>query len=132
MTSDYGYLDMIYNQMCKNKRLMELLGNPKSAKERNEKIHRTITPLEYATTEKVNFLSIYFSSTTETDNDYVVRGFFMVDYYARNRGDMSEMLRVVREIMADNDIRYQSSHAISSDTKGIYRWRDVYRPLLFN
>lgn len=132
MTTDYGYLDMIYTQMCGNAKLMNLLGNPKSATERNEKIHRFITPLEYATKDKLNFLSIYFSSTTETDNDYVVRGYFTVDYYAKSRSDMNKMLEVVREIMGENDIRYQSSHQIASDTKGVYRYRDIFRPLIFN
>lgn len=145
MTSDDKLLDVLFSKLCKNEELRKELGikaNPTGSKEEmnkfwkkcNDKIHRQITPLDYATSDKLNFISMYYSGSTETDNDYVVRGFLQVDYYAKNRESAVKIKNLVREIFKeyDEDIRYQNGYSIASPTKGIFHYRDTFRPLLFN
>ena len=104
MTGDLELLNVLYAKFCKNDELMGLLGNPKTPKERVARIHREITPLEYATEKNVNFISMYLSSATETDNIYVVRAFLNVDYYAASREQLARMKSIVTEILRDMDM----------------------------
>lgn len=144
MTSDDELLDVLFSKLCENEVLRELLGitaNPESADQEendlfwtqcNNKIHRQITPLDYATSDNLNFISMYYSGSTETDNDYVVRGFLQVDYYVSDRDIAVEIKKIVREVLAEYDLRRQNGYEIASSTKGIFHYRDTYRPLLFN
>lgn len=132
MTEDLELLNVLYAKFCKNDELMGLLGNPKTPKERVARIHREITPLEYATEKNVNFISMYLSSATETDNIYVVRAFLNMDYYAASREELARMKRIVTEILRDMDIFCVSTYNVPSDTKGVYRYKQMFRPLIWS
>ena len=131
MTDDMGVLDDVYRKLKKNKDLMKLLGNPKTEGEINRRIRRELTPLSYATVDNVNFVSIYFSSATETDNIYVLRGFLCVDYYAKSRADLKAMKRIITEELREEDFFVGSCYNLPSDTKGVYKYAQRYRPLMF-
>ena len=131
MLDDMELLDELYAACWKNAELASLLSNPSTPKERSERIHREITPMSYATAEKVNFISMYFGSATETDNIYVIRGFLIVDYYARSRNDIKKMKSLVSEILQDKDIFRVSAGSIPSETKGVFIYSEKYRPLVW-
>lgn len=123
---------MIYRDFWKNTELTALLGNPKTPGERAEKIRRSITPLYYETANKLNFLDIYISSTTETDNIYVTRAFFTVDFYCKSITDMNRMIDLVGDILLNRNIMCENQHGIASETKGVYRYRMIFRPLIWS
>lgn len=131
MTDDFGLLDEVYSMLCKNRELMALLGSPKTPSERNNKIRREITPLSFVTVENLNFMSIYLSSTTETDNIYVVRAFLNVDYYAKSREELAKIKRLVTETLREKDYFAGSMYSIPSETKGVYSYTQKFRPLIF-
>lgn len=132
MNDDLGLLNVLYKKFCQNDELMELLGNPQTPEERVARIHREITPLEYATADNVNFISMYLSSATETDNLYVVRAFLNIDYFAASREEMAQMKSIVTEILRDMDIFCTSMYNVPSDTKGVYRYKQMFRPLIWS
>lgn len=132
MLSDRELLNTIYKKLWENQDLSKLLGSPKNAAERNLRIHRGITPLSYATADNVNFISIYLSSATETDNIYVVRAFLNVDYYGRSHSDLMAMSEIVNDILQRMDIFCTSKYDIASDTKGVYRYTQKFRPLIWS
>lgn len=131
MTDDLGLLDDLYHQFCQNTDLMKLLGNPQTPQARNDRIRRELTPLSYATTNNVNFISIYLSSATETENIYVVRAYLHVEYYTKSREDLAKIKRLVTEILRDNGYFATSMYNLPSETKGIYRYIQSFRPLIF-
>ena len=132
MRNDLDLLDVLYKKFCQNDELMELLGNPQTTDEKVARIHREITPLEYATVDNVNFISMYLSSATETDNIYVVRAFLNIDYYAGSPSDMARMKSIVTEILRGMDIFCTSMYNVPSDTKGVYRYKQMFRPLIWS
>lgn len=132
MRDDLDLLNVLYAKFCQNDELMELLGNPKTPEERVARIHREITPLEYATVDNVNFISMYLSSATETDNLYVVRAFLNIDYFAGSREDLARMKRIVTEILRGMDIFCTSMYNVPSDAKGVYRYKQMFRPLIWS
>lgn len=132
LTNDDELLDELYVKFCKDAELMKLLGNPRDSKKRKEKIRRTITPLDDATCKALNFISMHYSSSTETANSYIVRGFLHIDYYAKDRETAVKIKKCVRKIMTDECYRRSSSYDIASSTKGIFHTRDTFRPLLRN
>ena len=132
MRDDLELLNVLYKKFCQNDELMELLGNPQTPEERVARIHREITPLEYATADNVNFISMYLSSATETDNLYVVRAFLNIDYYAGSREELARMKSIVTEILRGMDIFCTSMYNAPSDTKGVYRYKQMFRPLIWS
>lgn len=132
MTDDMELSDLIYEKLVQNKDFMDLVGNPKTAKERNARIRREICPMEYATAENVNFISMYLSSATETDNLYVTRGFFNIDFYTKNREDCRKMKSIVMDIMNSMDFHCVSMYNTQVDTKGVFKYTQKYRPLLWS
>ena len=131
MTDDLDLLDDLYKRFLADPELFTLLGSPKSPEERNERVHRELTPMSYATINRVNFISIYLSSATETDNKYVVRGFLNVEFYGKSRTDIKKMKKRVESIMDDLDMTCTSKYNVPSDTKGIHRYTLKYRPLVW-
>lgn len=131
MTDDFGIVDEVYGYLKNNKDFMALLGNPKTPMERNEKIRRDITPMSFVTTDKLNFISIYLTSTTETENIYVVRAFLSIDYYAKSREDLAKMKRLVTNILGEHNYIAGSMYNIPSETKGVYSYTQKFRPLIF-
>lgn len=129
MNGDFELLDLLYIKLYRAQGLLELLGNPSTPEAKNERIRRELTPLDYITADKVNCLAMYFSSGTETNNLYVVRGFLNLDYFTKSREDLKKIQRIVSQVMIDNDIFRVSFHNESSDTKGIFRYTEKYRPL---
>lgn len=132
MTDDMELSDLIYEKLIQNKEFMNLVGNPKTAKERNVRIRREICPMEYATAENVNFISMYLSSATETDNLYVTRGFFNIDFYTKNREDCRKMKTIVMDIMNSMDFHCVSMYNTQADAKGVFKYTQKYRPLLWS
>nr|DAM93972.1 MAG TPA: hypothetical protein [Caudoviricetes sp.] len=131
MLDDMELLDTVYAACWKNAELTALLGNPTTPKARSERIHREITPMSYATADNVNFISMYFSSATETDNIYAIRGFLTVDYYCKSHGDIKKLKRIVTQILQDMDIFCTSRASIASDVKGVFIYSEKYRPLIW-
>lgn len=131
MTDDLGLLDDLYHQFCQNADLMKLLGSPQTPQARNDRIRRELTPLSYATTNNVNFISMYLSSATETENIYVVRAYLHIEYYTKSREDLAKIKRLVTEILRDNGYFAVSMFNLPSETKGIYRYVQSFRPLIF-
>lgn len=132
MTEDLELLNILYAKFCQNDDLMKLLGNPQTSEERVARIHREITPLEYATEKNVNFISMYLSSATETDNIYVVRAFLNIDYFAASMSELARMKSIVTEILRDMDIFCTSMYNVPSDTKGVYRYTQKFRPMIWS
>lgn len=129
MVDDLEFLDELYDKFCADEGLMELLGNPKTPKEKNERIHRTITPLDYATKDKVNFIVMHFSSATITHNLWVARGYLHIEYYTKNREDLKNIRRIVKRILEEEHLLAVSWYNVSSNVKGIIRYKDIFRPL---
>lgn len=132
MTDDMSLADKIYDKLRKNTEFMKLLGKPKTATERNMKIRREICPLDFATADNVNFICIYLSSATETANVFVTRGFLNIDFYAKNREECRKMKNIVMEIMNELDMHCVSMYQEESDTKGVFKYTQKYRPLLWS
>lgn len=132
MNDSFELLDNLYDKFLQNDKLMELLGNPQEVEEQSAKIRKEVTPLDYATEENVNFISMYLSSATETDNIYVVRAFLNIDYFAGTPYDLAEMTRIVTEILREQDIFCTSMYSMPSDTKGVYRYTQKFRPLIWS
>ena len=131
MYGDLELLDELYDRLYRNADLVKLLGDPKTPVERNERIRREITPVKLATADKVNFVSMYFSSATETDNVYVARGFLNVDYYAKSREDLRKIQTLVKAVFEDNYLLRVSFQNVESYTKGVFCYTEKYRPLIF-
>lgn len=131
MYGDLELLDVMYNKLWKAEGLAELLGDPKTPRERNERIRREITPDKLVTVDKVNFLSMYFSAAIETNNIYVVRGFLHVDYYTKNREDLRKIQRIVKREFEKNYLLRTSFCNFESYTKGVVCYEEKYRPLIF-
>lgn len=125
-------INTLYKDILKNSDLYKLLGSPKTPEERNERVRRDITPLYYETADKVNFLSIYSTSTTETDNMFFTRAFLNIDFFCKSIADRDKMVKLIGDITLDEDIICTSQHTIASDTKGVYRYRMVFRPLVWS
>jgi len=125
-------LATIYQKLWENKELAKMLGNPPSARSRSERIRMGITPLSYATAEKVNFISMYLSSTTETENIFAVRAFLNIDFYGRTYSDLLRMTELVGEVMLDMGIMCDSTYDIPSTTKGVYICTQKYRPIIWS
>lgn len=130
MTDD-ELIDDLYSAMTKDEELMKILGMPKTSKERNLRIRRELTPLSEATSDNVPFLSLYLSSSTETENVYITRAFLNVDFYARNRAEMKKLKSHVRRIFENKSLLSESQYDIASDTKGVYRFTMKFRPLIW-
>ncbi|BAL84684.1 hypothetical protein SELR_pSRC400330 (plasmid) [Selenomonas ruminantium subsp. lactilytica TAM6421] len=122
----------IYQELWKDADLAKLLGNPKTPQERSERIRMGITPLSYATADKVNFISMYLSSTTETENIYAVRAFLNVDYYGKSYSDLLQMSEIVGRVMERLGILCDSSYDVASNTKGVYIYTQKYRPIIWS
>ena len=131
MYGDLELLDVLYKQLYRNEELVQLLGNPSTPVERNERIRREITPVKLISIDKVNFISIYFSSATETNNIYVARGFLNVDYYTKSREDLSAIQSIVKRILEENYLLRVSFRDESTYTKGVCCYVERYRPLVF-
>ena len=131
MYGDLELLDVLYERLYENEELVSLLGNPQTALERNEKIRREITPVKLISIDKVNFISMYFSSATETNNIYVVRGFLCVDYFTKSREDLRDIQRIVKDVLEKNYLLRVSFRNEDSYTKGITCYVERYRPLIF-
>ena len=131
MMTDNELVNSLYKQFCEDKELMKLLGSPKTAKARQEKVRRGITPLSYVTEDKVNFISLHYSSFTQTENIFVIRGFLHVEYFAKSREDLDKIRKIVKEIMLQNDLLCSSSYDVASDVKGVVQYTDKFRPLCF-
>ena len=129
MKEDFELLDELYEEFCNNEELMTLLGSPRTPNQKNERVRRKICPLEYATADKVNFISMYFSSGTLTENPYVLRGYLCVDYFTRNQEDLKKIRAIVHKVMEEHYIFRCSFYDVASDTKGVYRYADRFRPL---
>lgn len=132
MLSRRELLTRIYQEVWKDKELAKLLGNPKTSKARSEKVRMGITPLSYATAEKVNFISIYLSSCTETENVYAVRAFLNVDYYGKSWSEAMKMSEIVGDIMERMGILCESSYDVASPAKGVYVFTQKYRPIIWS
>ena len=131
MYGDLELLDVLYERLYKNADLVKLLGNPQTPVERNERIRREITPVKFATVDKLNFISMYFSSATETDNIYVVRGFLCVDYFAKSREELCKIQAVAKQIFEENYLLRTSFRNEDAYTKGVFWYVERYRPLIF-
>lgn len=131
MLTNNELLNEIYKKMWQDEGLAALLGNPKTPQEKRSRIIRGVTPLSYATADHVNFINLYLSSATETDNLYVVRAFLNVDYYGRSHADLMKMSQIVSELLQKMDIFCTSMYDIPSDTKGVYRYTQKFRPLVW-
>lgn len=131
MYGDLEILDELYQKLWRNEELVGLLGNPKTPVERNERIRREITPVKLITVDKLNFISMYFSSATETDNIYVVRGFLDVEYYTRNREELRKIQSIVNAVFEDNYLLRVSFGNQETYTKGVFCYYERYRPLIF-
>ena len=131
MYGDLELLDVLYERLYKNADLVKLLGNPQTPVERNERIRREITPVKFATVDKLNFISMYFSSATETDNIYVVRGFLCVDYFAKSREELCKIQAVAKQIFEENYLLRTSFRNEDSYTKGVFWYIEHYRPLVY-
>ena len=131
MYGDIEILDVLYQQLYQQPEIVALLGNPQTPVERNEKIRREITPVKLITVDKLNFISMYFSSATETDNIYVVRGFLNVEYFTKNREDLRKIQAIVNSVFEDNFLLRVSFGNSASYTKGIFAYEERYRPLVF-
>ena len=131
MYGDLELLDELYYKLLANEELLHLLGDPQTAVERNEKIRREITPIKFATVDKLNFISMYFSSATETNNIYVVRGFLCVEYFTRSREDLRNIQAVAKQIFEDNYLLRTSFRNEDAYTKGVFWYVERYRPLIF-
>lgn len=131
MYGDSELLDELYYKLFANADLARLLGDPQSSVERNEKIRREITPVKFATVDKLNFIAMYFSSATETDNIYVVRGFLCVDYFTRSREDFKNIQAVTKQIFEDNYLLRTSFRNEDSFAKGVFWYTERYRPLIY-
>ena len=129
MTDD-DYIDKIYSLMIADKELMGILGNPKTPKEKNLRIRRELTPLSEATAENVPLISLYITSTTETENIWLSRAFLNADIYAKNRAEMKVIKKCVKRIFESTGQLSESQHDIKSDTKGVSRYRFIYRPII--
>ncbi len=131
MYKDLELLDELYARLYENEELTALLDNPVTASERNERIRRELTPLKFATVDNVNFLSMYFSSGTETNNIYVIRGFLHVDYFTKTREDCRSIQSIVNKILEENYLLRVSFANEASYTKGVFGYSEKYRPLIF-
>ena len=131
MYGDIEILDVLYQQLYQQPELVTLLGNPKTPIERNEKIRREITPVKLITVDKLNFISLFFSSATETDNIYVVRGFLNVEYFTKNREDLRKIQVIVNSVFEDNFLLRVSFGNSDAYTKGVFCYYERYRPLVF-
>lgn len=132
MLSRRDLFSTIYKRLWKDKELAKLLGSPKDNIGRSERIRMGITPLSYATAEKVNFISMYLSSSIETENIYAVRGLLNIDYYGKTYSDALRMSEIVGRIMEEMDIMCDSAHDVPSDTKGVYIFKQIYRPVMWS
>ena len=56
---------------------------------------------------------MYLSSATETDNLYVTRGFFNIDFYTKNREDCRKMKTIVMDIMNSMDFQEQMEYLVN-------------------
>ncbi|MBR1579754.1 MAG: hypothetical protein IJ668_04575 [Selenomonadaceae bacterium] len=131
MYGDLEILDEMYSRLYKREDLVKLLGSPQTPLERNEKIRREITPVKLVTADKLNFIGMYFSSATETDNVYVARGFLNVDYYAKSREDLRKIQSIVKDVFEENYLLRVSFRNEESYTKGIFCYVERYRPLVY-
>ncbi len=131
MFGDLELIDVLYNKLWQNEELTALLGNPQNSTARNEKIRREVTPVKLITVDKLNFISMYFSAATETDNIYVVRGFLVVEYYTKSREDLRKIQAIVKRIFEKRKLLRVSFYNTESLTKGIYCYTEKYRPLVF-
>ena len=131
MYDDLGLLDKLYSELYKNEELIQLLGNPSSSSERNERIRREITPIKFATADNINFISMYFGSGTETNNIYVIRGFLHVDYFTKNREEFRKIQIIVKAVFEQNYLLRVSFSNEEAYTKGIFCYGEKYRPLVF-
>ena len=131
MYGDLEILDVLYERLYRNEELIALLGSPKTAVERNEKIRREITPVKLITIDKANFISMYFSSATETDNVYVARGFLNVDYYTKSREDLRKIQELVKGVFEENYLLRVSFRNVETYAKGVHCYTEKYRPLVY-
>ena len=132
MLSRRELLTRIYQEVWKDKELAKLLGNPKNSKARSEKVRMGITPLSYATADKVNFISMYLSSCTETENVYAVRAFLNIDYYGKSWNDSLKMSEIMGSIMERLGILCESSYDVAPISKGVYVFAQKYRPIIWS
>ncbi len=132
MLSRRELFSRIYQEMWKDKELAKMLGNPQTPQGRSERVRMGITPLSYATADKVNFISMSMSSTTETENKHAVRAFLCIDYYGKTFSDALKMSEIVGRIMEELDIMCESSYDVASDTKGVYIFKQNYRPIIWS
>ena len=131
MIDDMDLLDEIYFALKTNDRFCELVGRPKTTQLWEEKIRREICPDDEVSASKLNFISIYLSSATETDNVYVSRGFLNVDYYCKSRIECREMKRIVKSVLEDMGMFCTSMYNTASGIKGVYKYTQKYRPLVW-
>ena len=131
MLSRRETLALIYKELWKDEELAKLLGNPTTPRGRSERVRMGITPLSYATAERVNFISLYYSSTIETENMYATRGLLNIDYYGRNYTDLLRMTEIVGRILEEHDIMCDTSHDVPSDTKGVFIYKQIYKSVVW-
>ena len=131
MMYDDELIDLLYDKMAKDKELMAVLKNPSSQKGLNLRIRRELTPLSEATAANVPFIAMYLSSSTETDNIYVTRAFLNIDFYASNRSEMKKLKSHVRRVLETENLLTVSQYNQPSETKGVYRYTQKYRPLIW-
>lgn len=131
MNTGFGTVDDVYIAFLADVELMALLGNPLNATTRNEKLRREICPLDDISTQKLNFISFYFSSATETTNIYVNRGFFNVDFYATDRVAARKMTERVSEVLVNQGFFSSSEYNEASGIKGVFKYTIKYRPLIW-
>lgn len=131
MTNDFDLLDEVYLNLYKQADLITLLDSPQTPEEKNERIRRELSPLDFVTIDQTNFICLYFSSATETDNIFVSRSFFHVDYFAKSRSDLKKLSAIVNRTMNQLHFLRTSFYHESSFTKGIFRYCEIFRPLIF-
>ena len=127
--TDNEVMEKIYKALVQDKEVMAILGNPRTPKERRDKIHMTRKELEVLDGASMPMLVMFWHGGGDTQNSYYIRQSLVIQYYATDREQGVRLKGAVRRVMTTMDYRRSSS----GDNSGkFFCCSDIFKVIVWN
>ena len=127
--TDNEVMETVYKALVQDKEVMEILGNPRTPKERRGKIHTTRKELELIDGASMPVVVMFWHGGSDTQNSYYTRQSLVIQYYAKDRGQGVRLVEAVRRVMATMDYRRTST---VDESGNLFCRSDVFRIIVWN
>lgn len=129
--TDFEFLDALWELFAGDEELVSLLGI-ESEEDYSYKIRQANVEERGFDADKLPMVACWFMGADETFNDFVNQGYLCIDVYTEDVGVAKEIVkRIVTLIHDEFNIRVKGGGQYQSELTPIYKYRVVFKPLVF-